>query len=124
MVIDFANNVTMLASVDVGPATITTDPVPVMDARTFVQIISNAHSIFGIGATASLAVQLEGSNDGQTFVPQTAIADITATVEGAQETSGPAPYSYVRLKFVLTPTGAATEWVTCTFDVHANFSER
>jgi len=109
MIVSFADNLVMVC--DTSTSVITTDPVA-MDGNDRLAGVLNVHYIFGTNGL--LSIQLQGSNDGTTWI------DLGAPeTEGAAEASGigqvTAAYAFVRYEF----TFSAADVGGICFDLHS-----
>jgi hypothetical protein len=121
MRIVFANNQMLVA--DTTATVVTTDPVPVDDPDlNHVMVTVQIHRIFAMGASAaySLTVDLEGSNDGQTWFPAQSSGALTTPADDTF--NGDFLFAYVRAQMTLVATSG--DWAAAAFDVHANFLDK
>ena len=119
MLVSFANNQTMVADQDGGPAVITTDPLPVGDANN-VYFVMNIHHLQAMGSPPApdVAFVMQYSNDGQVWVPTT--TGLSASATGPAHTEGPISAVFVRLEITHNTNGSSGDWSAATFDIHGN----
>jgi len=121
MLVNFVQNLTLIADQSQA-TTMYTDPMPVGNpALNRLQLTLETHRIIAMGTppTFSLAVTVEGSNDGVTWFDTN--VSVTKTDETAGEDVDAFDFGFARIKLALTCTGSAGDWVVAMFDVHGNF---
>lgn len=120
MLIAFANNQSLTA-IEGSDNVIQTDPIP-MGGSDRVSLMTNIHTLIVTGgATATVGVVTQASNDGVHWDNIGVNAGYTAASSGSPEpATADIQYGYLRLQFTLAiSNGSGSDWGTTTFDCHA-----
>jgi hypothetical protein len=80
------------------------------------------HHAFGLGTppTYSMAVVVEGSNDGQTWFTAFSVPGVTSPTMN-QQNADDMLYAFCRITATLTITGSAGDWGMWVGDIHGDF---
>ena len=118
MLVSFANNQTMV-SAHLNDAVITTDPLPVGDANNIDLVLTIHHLLAMGGAAPDVSFVVQESNDGVEWL-NTGVAIVSAAL-GPVKIVGPLTSVFIRLKITQGVNGgAAPDWSSAAFDIHAN----